>query len=113
MAKDPVEERIAQHPPTIAELMRALRWLVRETRPELPEMIDRDGVIRYGGTNLRDWTYYVSGHKAHANLGFARGASLPDPHGLVEGTGKNLRHVKVRRPEDVDRPGMRDLLRGD
>ena len=50
------------------------------------------------------------GHKAHANLGFARGASLPDPAGLVEGTGKNLRHVKVRKPEDVDRPGMRELL---
>jgi len=43
-------------------------------------------------------------------LGIGHGADLPDPGGLMEGTGRVHRHVKLRRPEDVDRPGLRELL---
>lgn len=35
------------------------------------------------------------------NLVFMRGAHLPDPQGLIEGMGKNVRHVKFRRLADV------------
>ena len=41
---------------------------------------------------------------------FARGADLADPDGLLEGTGKKARHVKLRNVADVDRPGVRTLL---
>jgi hypothetical protein len=85
--------------------------LVRATLPELNEYVDRHGVIRYGhASGMSDWLLYISGHKAHANLGFARGSSLPDPEGLIEGTGKNLRHVKLRSVADVERSGLRGLL---
>lgn len=39
---------------------------------------------------------YVNAFKAHAAIGFFQGASLPDPHRLLEGTGKRMRHVKLR-----------------
>jgi hypothetical protein len=39
---------------------------------------------------------YVVGYAKHVNLGFCDGASLPDPDGLLEGTGKAMRHVKIR-----------------
>jgi len=39
---------------------------------------------------------YVVGYAKHVNLGFCDGASLPDPEGLLEGTGKAMRHVKIR-----------------
>ncbi len=39
---------------------------------------------------------YVNTFRAHANVGFLRGSTLPDPFGLLEGTGKLGRHVKLR-----------------
>src|ERR1700741_618971 len=39
---------------------------------------------------------YVNVFKAHVNVGFFRGAEIADPAGLLEGTGKFMRHVKVR-----------------
>lgn len=38
---------------------------------------------------------YVNAFKAHVNVGFFRGAELVDPTGLLEGTGKYMRHVKL------------------
>src|SRR6185436_1886944 len=43
---------------------------------------------------------YVNVFTAHVNVGFFRGAELSDPHGLLEGTGRFMRHVKLR-------PGVR------
>jgi hypothetical protein len=43
-------------------------------------------------------------------FGFLCGTSLPDPAGLLEGTGKNLRHVKLRTAEDVSTPALRKLI---
>jgi hypothetical protein len=40
--------------------------------------------------------------KAHVNVGFFRGAELFDPNGLLEGTGKFIRHVKLRPDTKVD-----------
>jgi hypothetical protein len=111
VAQDPIEAFIAFQTPSVRPVIRRLRELVRTTLPELNEYLDRYGVIRYGHrSGMSDWICYISGHKEHANLGFARGASLPDPEGLIEGTGKNLRHVKVRSVEDVERAGMSELL---
>jgi hypothetical protein len=39
---------------------------------------------------------YVAIFRAHANIGFFQGAGLPDPAGILEGTGKRMRHVKLR-----------------
>ena len=39
---------------------------------------------------------YVVGYAKHVNLGFCEGAGLPDPDGLLEGTGKAMRHIKIR-----------------
>ncbi|HEY7030200.1 MAG TPA: DUF1801 domain-containing protein [Thermomicrobiales bacterium] len=111
MAKDPIESFIEVQAPSVQPVVRRLREVVKTTLPELNEYFDGHGVIRYGrGSGMRDWVCYISGHRAHANLGFARGASLPDPEGLIEGTGKNLRHVKVRLVEDAERAGLRGLL---
>jgi len=44
------------------------------------------------------------------NLGFAHGISLSDPKGLLEGTGKRARHVKLKSIDDVNRPALRQLL---
>ena len=39
---------------------------------------------------------YVNAFREHVNVGFFTGAFLSDPDGLLEGTGKRMRHVKLR-----------------
>jgi hypothetical protein len=39
---------------------------------------------------------YVNVFTSHVNVGFFQGAALPDPAGLLQGTGKRMRHVKLR-----------------
>ncbi|WP_284219945.1 DUF1801 domain-containing protein [Brevundimonas denitrificans] len=53
---------------------------------------------------------YVGAFKAHANVGFFYGASLDDPAGLLEGSGKRMRHVKLRRGQPVDAVGLETLI---
>ena len=49
--------------------------------------------------------------KEHVTFAFMRGAALPDPEKLLEGTGKGVRHVKLRSVAEVKRPGMKRLIR--
>ena len=53
---------------------------------------------------------YVDAFSAHVNVGFFRGAELPDPAGLLEGSGKYMRHVKLRPGSDIDGAALHDLI---
>ena len=53
---------------------------------------------------------YVNAFKAHVNVGFFRGAELSDPNGLLEGSGKFMRHVKLRTEGDVDTTALSKLI---
>jgi hypothetical protein len=53
---------------------------------------------------------YVNAFKAHVNVGFFRGAELGDPAGLLEGTGKFMRHVKLKPERNVDARALRKLI---
>jgi len=54
---------------------------------------------------------YVCVWAAHINVGFFHGAFLKDPAGLLEGTGKRMRHVKLRPGSDVDSAALKKLIR--
>jgi len=53
---------------------------------------------------------YVDAFTAHVNLGFFRGAQLPDPARLLEGTGKYMRHVKLRPGSALDHAALVELI---
>lgn len=53
---------------------------------------------------------YVNAFTAHVNVGFFRGAQLADPKGLLAGTGRLMRHVKLRPGEDVDASALDALI---
>ena len=53
---------------------------------------------------------YVNAYKAHVNVGFFRGAELADPSKLLEGTGKLMRHVKLRPDKEVDTEALHQLI---
>jgi hypothetical protein len=53
---------------------------------------------------------YVNAFRAHVNVGFFRGADIADPKGMLEGTGKFMRHVKLRPERDVDATTLLRLI---
>ena len=53
---------------------------------------------------------YVNAFRAHVNVGFFRGAEIADPAGLLEGTGKFMRHVKIKSERDVDATALTALI---
>jgi hypothetical protein len=53
---------------------------------------------------------YVNVFKAHVNVGFFHGADLDDPAGLLEGTGRRMRHVKLRPGDGVDAEALSRLI---
>jgi hypothetical protein len=86
-------------------LAEALRRVVRSADPGLVESI-KWGMPWYGkGAGLAGEVCYISVHNDHVNLGFPRGTSLTDRGGMLEGTGKRMRHVKIRDEGDVQ-PGL-------
>ena len=53
---------------------------------------------------------YIATNAGHVNLGFPRGASLPDPNRVLEGEGKTMRHIKFASLRDVERPFVRRYI---
>jgi len=96
----------------VAEAARALRLVVLENFPDAVETFDpADGLLAIGtGRSMRDFVFAIIPHKAHVNLQLADGASLPNPDGRIEGTGKRVRHVKVRSVEDARAAWVRTAI---
>jgi hypothetical protein len=68
--------------------------------------------IGYGPTDrLRDGIVHIAVYEKHVNLGFNQGAHLPDPAGLLAGTGRNVRHIPMKSVADVERPPVREYVR--
>ena len=53
---------------------------------------------------------YVNAFRDHVNVGFFRGAEIADPEGLLEGTGRFMRHVKLRPEGSVDDTALTNLI---
>lgn len=108
----PIPERFfLTYTPQVADIALQARQLILSILPDAIEQVDTGNKLVGYSTSaaMEDRIFYISAHKAHANIGLL-GVDLPDPAGLMEGAGKRLRHVKLRRLEDVDRPALRALL---
>jgi hypothetical protein len=53
---------------------------------------------------------YVNAFTSHVNVGFFHGASLPDPARLLQGTGRYMRHVKLRPGTATNPEALSDLI---
>jgi hypothetical protein len=91
----------------VGDLALALRDKVLEAAPDAVERVFRNhpAALWFGcGPKMQDMFCYVAMASRHVNLGFCRGATLPDPDGVFEGAGKAMRHVKFRSHEELSRP---------
>ena len=62
------------------------------------------------GKTMRGQLCYVAAFNQYINVGFYKGIDLPDPQKLLEGTGKRMRHVKIRQAADLENPALHDLI---
>lgn len=92
---------------------RGLRELIIEVYPEVVEVPwPRQQITGYGvgPKKMTEHFCYIAVLSKHVNLGFYGGVKLPDPDGLLEGAGKDFRHVKIRSEADVRRPAIRKFV---
>jgi hypothetical protein len=92
---------------SLLDVTTALRRLVKKTVPKSLELVNPWGVPVFA---WRGPIAYMMGGKNHVTFGFPRGAELPDPAALLEGTGKKLRHVKIREKQQLLDANLRDLI---
>lgn len=107
------EEVIAKATPEIQALARAARGLLAEVMPGITEAPwARQKIAGYGvgPKKMSEHFCYLAPFKKHLNFGFMYGAQLPDPENLLEGTGADLRHVKIRSLADLEQPALRQLV---
>jgi hypothetical protein len=100
-------------PPAIRDLAIACRTLIHDVLPETVEVVwprQRTAGYGTGPKKASEQFCWLAPHTEHVVFGFYYGAELPDPEGILEGTGRLMRHVKIRRAEDLGNPALRDLI---
>jgi hypothetical protein len=108
-----VDRLLGEHSAELRAIERALRATIRSAFPAAVEQVDfGNNLIAFGRSmKMRGLLFAIIAHKSHVNLQLADGADLPDPDRLVEGTGKRIRHVKIRTVEAAAAPAVVALVR--
>ena len=103
---------LATYAPEVQAIILRLRELILDVVPDAIEQVDQPGkLIGYGfKPTYKDTVCVIMPLKSAVNLGFPRGTELPDPRGLLTGTGKRARHVRIATLQDADLPGLRRLI---
>ena len=107
------EDAIGGSSPQVQEVARRLRELIIEIYPGVVEVPwPKQKIVGYGvgPKKMSEHFCYIGAQSHRVNLGFFYGADLSDPEDLMEGTGKKLRHIKVRDVEQAGQPAVRELI---
>ena len=97
----------------VEPIARRLKEVVLADFPEAIEVVrlgDCAASYGVGEKKMSEAHVYIMPKARYVNLGFYHGVGLPDPDGLLEGTGKKLRHIKVRSLEDANKPAVYALI---
>src|SRR6185503_17426192 len=90
-----------------------LRSMIRAVDGSAVETVrlgDNAATYGVGPKKMTDGYAYIMPMRGDINLGFYQGAVVADPERLMEGTGKGLRHVKIRSLAEANRPPVRALV---
>lgn len=97
----------------VSAVAQRLREIVFADLPEAIETVRLgDGAATYGPgpKKMSESHVYIMPKDRYVNLGFFHGSSLKDADKLLEGTGKKMRHVKVRSLKEAENPALRKLV---
>lgn len=105
---------LASYDPHVSDLTLALRDAVLEEAPDAVESIVKGYALAIGfsftGKPLKDGFCHIVTYSSHVNLGFNRGALIPDPNRVLIGKGKAIRHITIRDQSELERPFIRRYL---
>jgi hypothetical protein len=115
----PVSEHIKKVPPAVRPIVQAARRSVKAVAPTADEISYQSQPPRSSSYMWKLVRYAVDGQNVvgigtfprHSTLFFYRGRELDDGSGLLEGSGKDSRFIKLRTPGDAERPAVKRLLR--
>ncbi len=103
--------KASDHARALAHQLRALIVKIMPNVVEVPWPRMRMASYGVGPKKKTEHYCYISAQKDDVNLGFYYGAELPDPEKLLQGTGKLLRHVKIREAKVLKSRALRQLLK--
>lgn len=110
MAKE-VEEYIEKQKSPQREILKKLRKIILKTFPKINEEM-KVGVPCYGVSSSDICgKYYIVALKDHVNLGFSLEGLTRKEQELFEGSGKTMRHIKIRSVKEIDEKRIVKLLR--
>ncbi|MBS1791115.1 MAG: DUF1801 domain-containing protein [Acidobacteria bacterium] len=116
-AKPPSEELIrflSVYDLSVGELALKLREMVLSEAPTANELIyDAYNAVAIAFTfteRLKEAFCHIAVYSKHVNLGFNYGATLSDPDGMLIGSGKQVRHLKVSSPEELRNLHLRRFI---
>ena len=97
---------LAEHRPAVAPLVLALRDMVLKEAPGAAEHIYHGYVVGvvFTFTTPGKAFCHIAAYEKHVNLGFNKGALLDDSRGLLAGTGKKIRHIRIGSAADLTLP---------
>lgn len=101
-----VHEYFSKYPDGMAKLALKLRNLLLEIEPSFNEKIKWKNLFY----ELNGPVCAILIHKAHINLEFTRGRELVELGYLLEGTGKNIRHYKIRKEDDLNQDILSEII---
>jgi hypothetical protein len=105
---------LAAYAPHLADLTLALREIVLQEAPDAIESIVKGYAVAIGfsftGKPLKDGFCHIVTYSNYVNLGFNRGAILPDPNRVLAGKGKMIRHITIRDRKELERQFVRRYL---
>ncbi|MGH8225653.1 MAG: hypothetical protein ACRER1_05840 [Gammaproteobacteria bacterium] len=107
------DDILATAKPELRVVCEALRRQITSLHGDLVEVVwpnQRIASFGVGPKKMTEHYAYIGVQNSHVNLGFYHGASLPDPQGILEGTGKKLRHVKICDISSSNSPPVVALL---
>ena len=89
-------------------LVQDVRALTKKTLKSVEEEVKYGGILfSSGGVQFGG----VFAYREHVSVEFGKGASITDPHGHLEGTGKGRRHIKLRTRQDIAAKHLAEYLR--
>src|SRR5437870_7620266 len=106
-AQGTFDELLAGVESGLAAIARRLRAIIRAVDASTVETVrlgDNAATYGVGPKKMTEGYVYIMPMRGYVNLGFYQGTELADPERLLEGSGKALRHVKIRSLTEASRP---------
>ncbi|MEO1020475.1 MAG: DUF1801 domain-containing protein [Pseudomonadota bacterium] len=103
-----IDEYIADCTEVVAPLMEALRTFINKTMTGATEGMSYGAPVFFNARKAP--VIYLYGSKDHVNFGFLKSAKLSDPKGILQGSGRPSKHVKIYPDEPIDTAMLREFI---